>query len=83
MRAGLSDIAKMKLLIAAAIDQVIRSRYVTLKDAAIAAGVNSQQLSRLRHGEHETLSVRWLLRLADRFGVTITIGVSAADELKL
>ena len=83
MLAGLSDVATIKVLLMTGIDQVIRSQYATLKDAAIAAGVNSQQLSRLRHGKHERLSVPWLLRLADRFGVTLTISVEIADESKL
>lgn len=74
--AGLSDVAIIKVLLMSGIDQVIRSQYATLKDAAIAAGVNTQQLSRLRHGRHEGLSVPWLLRLADRFGVTLTIGLA-------
>jgi hypothetical protein len=61
----------------AAIDERIRRQYRTLKEAAVAMRANPQQLSRLRHGRHRSLSVAWLLDLADQVGVTITIDVNA------
>ena len=83
MFTGLSEIATIKVLLMTGIDEAIRRQRVTLKAAAQAVGVNAQQLSRLRHGRHERLSVPWLLRLADRFGLIVTIGVAIADESKL
>jgi DNA-binding Xre family transcriptional regulator len=79
MPAELSDAARFKLALMAGIDEAIRSQHRTLVDAAVATGVNRQQLSRLRQGQHEVLSVSWLLKLAERLGVTLTIDVRISD----
>jgi len=79
MPGELSDAARIKLALMAGIDEAIRCRHRTLVDVAVATGVNRQQLSRIRQGHHEGLSVSWLLNVAERLGVTLTIDVRISD----
>lgn len=79
----LSETACLKLAVMAGIDEAIRRRHGTVVEAAVSAEVSPQQLARLRHGRHECLSVPWLLRLADHFGVKLTIDVAIADKPKM
>jgi hypothetical protein len=71
--AALDDEDTVKFVLMAVIDEGIRNRYPSLEAAAKTLGIGPDKLSRIRHCHYHRYSIAWLLRLANRVGVTVVI----------
>ena len=75
--------ARIKLALMACIDEGIRERYRTLKEAARVSKINREILSRVRHGEHRRCSIAFLLGVAERLQIHIRINVQLVKRRKV
>jgi hypothetical protein len=68
-------LALFKVSVMHLIYETLRRRHRSTKEAALAAGVGGDVLSRLRHGRHDRFSVAMLFEIANRVGVPMVIHV--------
>lgn len=75
-----ADAIQFKLLLMRAIDTDLKRRYRTLAEAAEAADVTWTRLSRMRNGQHQCFSIKWLFHLAAAAKVHIRISVDPVNR---